>query len=143
MKATIFSQVVIITFALLITGTTLTQPLDEDDSSPDKSNDDEGQPGLHANFKLSGSGETIFLVDPDTNIVDEVTFSEQKTDTSNGRYPNGTGDFVFMNPSFSAENTPGIVYVDDSNYELPQEFVLDQNYPNPFNPTKNYPVYIT
>jgi hypothetical protein len=40
-----------------------------------------------------------------------------------------------MNPSFSAENTPGIVYVDDSNYELPQEFVLDQNYPNPFNST--------
>ncbi len=37
MKATIFSQVVIITFALLITGTTLAQPLDEDDRSPDKS----------------------------------------------------------------------------------------------------------
>ena len=97
--------------------------------------DEEGQPGLHANFKLSASGEEIVLVAPDTTIVDEVTFGAQTTDLSTGRYPNGTGSFVLMNPTFAAENTPGITGVDDSNYELPDNFMLNQNYPNPFNPT--------
>lgn len=97
--------------------------------------DDEGQPGLHANFKLSASGEEIVLVAPDTTVVDDVTFGEQITDLSTGRYPNGTGSFVLMNPTFSAENTPGISDVDDSNNEQPNDFVLNQNYPNPFNPS--------
>jgi hypothetical protein len=97
--------------------------------------DDDGQPGLHANFKLSASGEEIVLVAPDTTIVDEVTFGAQITDLSTGRYPNGTGSFVLMNPTFSAENTPGITDVDDSNYEQPHDFMLNQNYPNPFNPS--------
>ncbi len=97
--------------------------------------DEEGQPGLHANFKLSASGEEIVLVAPDTTIVDEVTFGAQTTDLSTGRYPNGTGSFVLMNPTFAAENTPGITGVDDSNYEQPDNFMLNQNYPNPFNPS--------
>ncbi len=97
--------------------------------------DEEGQPGLHANFKLSASGEEIVLVAPDTTIVDEVTFGVQITDLSTGRYPNGTGSFVLMNPTFSAENTPGISDVDDSNNGQPNDYVLYQNYPNPFNPS--------
>ncbi len=97
--------------------------------------DEEGQPGLHANFKLSASGEEIVLVAPDTTIVDQVTFGAQPTDLSTGRYPNGTGSFVLMNPTFSAENTPGISDVDDSNNGQPIDYVLYQNYPNPFNPS--------
>jgi hypothetical protein len=97
--------------------------------------DEEGQPGLHANFKLSASGEEIVLVAPDTTIVDQVAFGQQPTDLSTGRYPNGTGSFVLMNPTFEAENTPGISGVDDTNYEQPEDFSLYQNYPNPFNPT--------
>ena len=66
--------------------------------------DDEGQPGLHANFKLSASGEEIVLVAPDTTIVDVVAFGAQTTDLSSGRYPNGTGSFISLIPTFSAEN---------------------------------------
>lgn len=97
--------------------------------------DDDGQPGLHANFKLSASGEEIVLVAPDTTVVDDVTFGEQITDLSTGRYPNGTGSFVLMVPTFEAENTQGITDVNDSDYEQPNDFVLNQNYPNPFNPS--------
>ena len=95
--------------------------------------DDEGQPGLHANFKLSKSGEEIVLVAPDTTIVDEVVFGPQPTDLSTGRYPNRTGSFVLMNPTFAAENTPGITVVIDGNI-IAKDFGL-MNYPNPFNPT--------
>ncbi len=96
--------------------------------------DDVGQPGLHANFKLSKSGEEIVLVAPDTTIVDEVVFGSQPTDLSTGRYPNGTGSFVLMNPTFAAENTPGISGIEESEPGIPMDFALYQNYPNPFNP---------
>ena len=66
--------------------------------------DDEDQEGLHANFKLSASGETVLLLDPEENVVDEVTFGEQETDVSYGRFPNGTGEFRTMPTTFNAEN---------------------------------------
>lgn len=52
---------------------------DEDGSAPS---------GLHASFKLSASGEQIYLTDTDTNlnaVLDSVTFDEQQTDKSYGR----------------------------------------------------------
>ncbi|GJQ62127.1 MAG: hypothetical protein SCALA702_11800 [Melioribacteraceae bacterium] len=66
--------------------------------------DDEDQEGLHANFKLSASGEEILLVAPDTTIVDQVSFGAQETDISMGRFPNGTGPFEMMTPTFGLEN---------------------------------------
>lgn len=69
--------------------------------------DDEGQEGLHASFKISGGGESLFLVDSTGTIVDEITFGEQTDDVSYGRFPNGTGDFKAMAPTFNAENTNG------------------------------------
>jgi hypothetical protein len=66
--------------------------------------DDEEQDGLHTNFKLSAAAEAVFLVDAAGNIVDEVSYVDQITDTSFGRYPNGTGNFQWMNPTFNAEN---------------------------------------
>ncbi len=67
--------------------------------------EDEDQAGLHANFKLSASGESLILSDPSGNIIDEVSFGPQTTDISYGRYPNGTGNFQTMYPTFGAENT--------------------------------------
>lgn len=91
------------------------------------------QSGLHANFKLSSDGEAIFLSSPDTSIIDQVTFSQQQTDISMGRYPDGSGNFIFMTPSFNSANNNGIVNAEEENFS-PKEFVLHQNYPNPFNP---------
>ena len=44
--------------------------------------EDGSQSGLHANFKLSASGENLILLDKDTAIVDQVTFGSQRTDVS-------------------------------------------------------------
>ena len=68
--------------------------------------EDEAQEGLHANFKLSTSGESVILVNPaDTSIVDAIDYAEQTTDISYGRFPNGIGAFQTMNPTFNQENT--------------------------------------
>lgn len=66
---------------------------------------DEEQVGLHADFKLSASGESVLLIDATGTIVDEVSYAEQTTDISYGRFPNGTGDFRAMNPTFNAANS--------------------------------------
>ncbi len=66
--------------------------------------EDGSQEGLHTNFKLSKSGEEILLSNFDGTVLDSIQFGEQLTDTSFGRYPNGTGDFQFMPPTFGSEN---------------------------------------
>lgn len=66
--------------------------------------EDEDQEGLHASFKLSASAESIFLTDASSAIVDEVSYTDQNTDISYGRMPNGTGDFETMDPTFGTEN---------------------------------------
>ncbi len=89
--------------------------------------DEDGmQEGLHANFKLSASGEEILLVNPDTLVIDEVTFGEQTTDLSSARQPNGTGDFVIGTPTFNANNggTTSLQEVDFTDDAL-------KVYPNP------------
>ncbi len=69
-------------------------------------NKDEDLSVLNLNFKLSGSGEQIGLWDPDQIAVDGLTYDEQTTDVSYGRYPNGTGDWAFMtNYTPGAANT--------------------------------------
>jgi len=97
--------------------------------------DDGGQNGLHANFKISASGEALYLVSPDTGIVDEVTFGAQTADISTGRYPNGTGDFIQMSPTYAATNINGITGVKNENNTNPTKYALKPNYPNPFNPS--------
>ena len=75
----------------------------------DEDHDDEAATeGLHSNFKLSKSGETVLLVGPDANdnmVLDTVVFGEQETDVAYGRIPNGTGDFQIVAATPSAENT--------------------------------------
>lgn len=80
--------------------------------------DDSAQTGLHANFKLSASGETIYLSDPAGTIVDQVTYGEQVTDSTLGRFPNGTGAFQPMDPTFNAENTITTSIADDLDSEI-------------------------
>ena len=68
--------------------------LDEDGKAPE---------GLHANFKLSRSGEIVMLVDTNARgnqVLDKVAFDEQQQDVAIGRWPNGTGSLrqVDMTP---------------------------------------------
>ena len=70
--------------------------------------EDGGDEGLHANFKLSADGETVWLYDTDTNqnaLLDTVTFTAQTADQSIGRVPNGGDEWqVLTTPSPLAEN---------------------------------------
>lgn len=97
--------------------------------------EDEEQRGLHANFKISGSGETLYLVDAEGTIINEVSFGEQADDISTGRYPDGTGSFVTMYPTFGSANQSSMTDVAGNfSPQIPGNFQLEQNYPNPFNP---------
>ncbi|MFK7843868.1 MAG: CotH kinase family protein [Rhodothermales bacterium] len=92
------------------------------------------QTGLHANFGLSRNGDSIYLTQSDTTIIsDEITFGAQTTDLSFGRFPNGTGDFIEMTPSFSTENSSvGVAIENEPAASVPGQFTVGQNYPNPF-----------
>jgi len=87
---------------------------------------DEEQEGLHANFKLSSSAESLILSDSDGSILDEVSYADQTTDISYGRFPNGTGDLQVMNPTFGLENNNDILTLEDA-FENEKLIV----YPNP------------
>ena len=65
---------------------------------------DEEDGTLHTNFKLSAGGDAIYL-SYGQEIRDEVTFGGQTTDITTGRYPDGTGPFVLMEPSPEAFNS--------------------------------------
>jgi hypothetical protein len=66
---------------------------------------DTSQTGNHANFKLSAAGEALLLVNPGLTIIDELVFGAQITDGSYGRYPNGTGGFTELYPTYNGENS--------------------------------------
>ena len=64
-------------------------------------------PGLHANFKLSGSGEQIYLIDTDANnnqVLDAITFGAQTTDVSFGRTAADADVWSTMIPTPNAVN---------------------------------------
>jgi hypothetical protein len=94
-------------------------------------------PGIHTNFKLSASGEGIFLTSSDETgnlLIDSISFSQQVDDISYGRYPNGTGDFRKMDPSPVAENKGG---VDVQNETQPDNISNINIFPNPFSSSAN------
>lgn len=64
-------------------------------------------PGLHASFKLSASGETIFLCDIDAEfnaVLDSISFGSQETDMSYGRSSSNHGEFQFLDPTPGTAN---------------------------------------
>ena len=95
---------------------------------------DEEQVGLHANFKISASGESLFLLNLDTIVVNEISFSEQVEDFSMGRYPDGSGSFRTLSPTYNSSNQL-LTSILGEFTSLPDQFRLSQNYPNPFNPS--------
>jgi len=62
--------------------------------------------GLHANFKLDADGEEVSLFDADgVTLIDSISFPEQTSDMSYGRYPDADaiGRFLAV-PTPGAEN---------------------------------------
>ena len=57
---------------------------------------------FHSNFKLDGSGESVFLTDSDGNIIDSITFGMIIPDISFGRLPGEPGTWTLF-----TDVTPG------------------------------------
>jgi spore coat protein CotH len=96
--------------------------------------EDSGQAGLHANFRLSATGERLRLGNVDASVLDTISFGDQPENRTTARVPNGTGNFIPNRlPTFNASN--GTLSVGGS--DVPVGFALEQNYPNPFNPKTN------
>ena len=67
--------------------------------------EDINQSGAHATFKLNKEADSLWLSYSDGSVVDSVVFENQNDAISFGRYPNGTGDFREMLPSYSSYNS--------------------------------------
>lgn len=67
--------------------------------------DEDSEDGpLHANFKLSASGEEVWLAASSGVVLDHVAFTAQTSNVALARIPNGTGPFVQQAPTFAANN---------------------------------------
>jgi hypothetical protein len=75
--------------------------------------EDTAQAGLHSNFKLSVTGEAIYLSSPQLSIIDHVVFGAQSSDISTGRFPDGVGDFKRMYPTFCGPNNGNDIVIID------------------------------
>jgi len=96
--------------------------------------EDGGQGPEHANFKLAAPGEEIMLILADSTVLDSLTYGQQTSDISFGRYPEGSATWQFFDtttPGSANGVVTGIAYESFT----PKGFSLSQNYPNPFNPS--------
>tara|TARA_R110000868_G_scaffold235273_3_gene489036 strand:- start:6503 stop:10099 length:3597 start_codon:yes stop_codon:yes gene_type:complete len=60
----------------------------------------------HLNFKLSSSGETVWLTNQDSVVIDEFTYPELKSDESFGRAVDDENTFyIFQTPTPLSENS--------------------------------------
>lgn len=90
--------------------------LDEDSKTPTE---------LHANFKLSASGETLILSRQDGLVLDSLTFGAIPTDNAMERCPDGTGSFkITAKPTY---NLPNCGIVQNTDVVLQSHFKLNPN----------------
>lgn len=66
---------------------------------------------LHTDFKISSNGETVYLFNPNQELVSELFVKSPSKDVSVGHLPNGTGAIKWLQPSPAAMNN-GIGYID-------------------------------
>ena len=62
---------------------------------------------IHCNFTLSSPSGKLFLTNQADEVIDSVCYIDQAANKSIGRFPNGWGLFVYMEPSVSAANFIG------------------------------------
>lgn len=98
--------------------------------------DDEEQGDLHSTFNLNRDGEFLGLYHrfgAVFSVADTFTFGYQETDISQGRYPDGSPNWIQMVPTPGQSNSP--TAITEQHWGLPATHVLMNIYPNPFNPT--------
>ncbi|MEP7110952.1 MAG: CotH kinase family protein, partial [Ferruginibacter sp.] len=93
---------------------------------------DTSRGNTHLPFKVSASGESIYLYLPDgITLVDSALLSAQKTDISFGRHTDGSPEFSFFSkPTPGASNNSSIGYT--GYLKVPVFSAGAGFYPNPF-----------
>lgn len=71
------------------------------------------QEGVHCNFKLSSKGERIILSNSNFDKLDEINLKRQYPDVSYGRFPDGSDEWKYMNPSGGKMNVKSKVLGED------------------------------
>ena len=93
---------------------------------------------LHTNFKISRSGETIYLYSPDQVLQSSLFVNCHGLDNSRGLFPDASSDiYLFQNATPSGSNNQSATYL---SYLLSPTFSVQSGvYSDPFNVTINNP----
>ena len=83
------------------------------------------QSGLHTTYRLSADQEEVYLIDPSGTVLDAVHFVNMPVDLSYSRVPNGTGPFVYQEPTYDMANSS---ILSNNNIKTKGSFNI---YPNP------------
>ena len=83
-----------------------------------------GQGCLHVDFALSAGGERILLYDALGNPIDQIIFGPQLGNTSYGRFPDGSDNWMILPPP------PGM-----SNKDQPVDIVINEIMSHPYHST--------
>jgi hypothetical protein len=67
---------------------------------------------FHTNFKLSGTGESVYLFNASNQLQDQLEISSPQIDVSIGRFPNGSSNLTWINPSPGASNNGSQLFSD-------------------------------
>lgn len=67
---------------------------------------------LHTNFKLDGQGESVYLFDANGVLKDQLEVNCPQPNVSIGRFPNGTANIVWMQPTAAQSNNGTTVFTD-------------------------------
>ena len=83
------------------------------------------QSGLHTTYRLSADQEEVYLIDPSGTVLDAVHFVNMPVDLSYSRVPNGSGPFVYQEPTYDMANSS---VLSNNNIKTKGSFNI---YPNP------------
>ena len=67
---------------------------------------------LHTNFKLDGNGEHVYLFNTSNQLQDQLEIRCPQPDISIGRFPNGSTNITWMNPSPGLSNNGNQIFSD-------------------------------
>jgi len=92
---------------------------------------------LHFGFSSKGNDVILITAADSTTGLDFFDFGDQLADISEGRFPDGTNNWTFFNPSTEGSANANPTDISKNKHSNPRTFALNQNYPNPFNPNTN------
>ncbi|MBI5217628.1 MAG: CotH kinase family protein [Bacteroidia bacterium] len=74
--------------------------------------------GFHSNLQILSYGGCLLLTNQNQAVIDSVFFTQSIDSKTIGRFPNGTGYFTYMVPSFSKYNYTVVTPVPTSDFTI-------------------------